>query len=73
MYKCISCDGTALIHSHNPKCPSCKHGTVSKDKAIEQIYAEIIPEVRLIHQMAGKKWTSKDIDECISSHLIYRG
>lgn len=48
-YKCLTCDGTGEVHSHNPKCWSC-NGTGKTDRSTneKEIRQYIIPNARMV-------------------------
>lgn len=70
-FKCITCDGTGEVHSHNPKCWSCNGSRkVDYETAIKCIKEQIIPHVRTTANLAHIEFDEEKEIEKYLSHIV---
>ncbi len=71
-FKCITCDGTGEVHSHNSKCWSCNGSRkVDYETAVKCIKEQMIPHMRTIANLAHREFDEeKEIEECLSHAVI---
>ena len=62
-YKCVTCDGSGEVHSHNPKCWDC-NGTGETDRQTAElaIRSQIIPKIAAVKCLARKPFGKVEQD-----------
>ena len=69
-YRCVTCDGTGEIHSHNPKCYDCNgSGITDRATAEKEIRRTILPYVTKIKEFGNIPFTEKDKHDFVKEYL----
>jgi RecJ-like exonuclease len=72
-YKCVTCDGTGEVHSHNPKCWDCNgYGYTDRETAERGIRHEILPAIAYLKWLAKEKFETAEQNQEVSRLLNVR-